>query len=290
MTRYSIITPVRNEAEYLPLTIRSVVAQTIRPAAWVIVNDGSNDSTGRIAEEAAREHSWIRVVHRPDRGFRQAGGGVMDAFYDGYRLVENDPWDFLVKLDGDLSFEPDYFERCFRAFEADARLGIAGGTICSLRNGVIEEESKIDPQFHVRGATKIYRAECWRAIGGLIRAPGWDTVDEVKANMLGWRTRTLDGINAIHHRPTGAAYGSWKDMAKGGVANYIAGYHPLFMFLKCIRRLADKPYLIGGCALWTGYTKAWLKRQPRVSDPELIRYFQRQQMNRLLGRENLWSS
>jgi biofilm PGA synthesis N-glycosyltransferase PgaC len=290
MTRYSIITPVRNEAEYLPLTIRSVVAQTIRPAAWVIVNDGSNDSTGRIAEEAAREHSWIRVVHRPDRGFRQAGGGVMDAFYDGYRLVENDPWDFLVKLDGDLSFEPDYFERCFRAFEADARLGIAGGTICSLRNGVIEEESKIDPQFHVRGATKIYRAECWRAIGGLIRAPGWDTVDEVKANMLGWRTRTLDGINAIHHRPTGAAYGSWKDMAKGGVANYIAGYHPLFMFLKCIRRLADKPYLIGGCALWTGYTKAWLKRQPRVSDPELIRYFQRQQMNRLLGRESLWSS
>jgi hypothetical protein len=115
-------------------------------------------------------------------------------------------------------------------------------------------------------------------------------VDEVKANMLGWRTRTLEGINAIHHRPTGAAYGSWKDMAKGGVANYVAGYHPVFMFLKCIRRLADRPYIIGGCALWTGYMKAWLKGLPRVGDPELIRYFQRQQMNRLLGRESLWSS
>ncbi|MCX8089451.1 MAG: glycosyltransferase family 2 protein [Verrucomicrobiae bacterium] len=287
---YVIITPVRNEAEFLPLTIRSVVAQTIRPTMWIIVNDGSRDKTGALAEEAARTHSWIRVVHRSDRGFRQAGSGVMEAFYDGYKLVEKEPWEFLVKLDGDLSFEPNYFERCFQAFAADPRLGIAGGTICSLRDGVPQEESKIDPTFHVRGATKIYRAECWRAIGGLIRAPGWDTVDEVKANMLGWRTRTLEGINAIHHRPTGAAYGSWNDMAKGGVANYIAGYHPLFMFLKCIRRLADKPYIIGGCALWAGYTKAWLKRMPRVGDPELIRYFQRQQMNRLLGRDSLWRS
>jgi glycosyltransferase involved in cell wall biosynthesis len=290
MTRYAVISPVRNEAAFLPLTIRSMAAQTVRAATWVIVNDGSSDATGQIAEEAARAHPWIRVVHRPDRGFRQAGSGVMDAFYDGYRLVEHEPWDFLVKLDGDLSFEPDYFERCFRAFKADARLGIAGGTICSQRNGVVQEESKIDPAFHVRGATKIYRAACWRAIGGLIRAPGWDTVDEVKANMLGWRTRTLEGINVIHHRPTGAAYGSWNDMAKGGVANYIAGYHPLFMFLKCVRRLADKPYIIGGCALWTGYMKACLERLPRVGDPELIRYFQRQQMNRLLGRESLWSS
>ncbi len=289
MIRYVVITPVRNEASYLPLTIRSMVAQTVRPAMWVIVNDGSGDATGSIAEAAAQAHLWIQVVHRPDRGFRQAGGGVMDAFYDGYRLVENMPWDYLVKLDGDLSFEPDYFQRCFERFAADASLGIAGGTICSQRNGVLEEESKIDPAFHVRGATKIYRAECWRAIGGLIRAPGWDTVDEVKANMLGWRTRTLEGVHAIHHRPTGAAYGSWRDMSKGGVANYIAGYHPLFMFLKCIRRLADRPYLIGGCALWTGYLKAWLRRTPRVADPDLIRYFQRQQLNRLLGRPSLWS-
>lgn len=285
--RYVVISPVRNEAQHLPLTLNSIKGQTVRPTLWIIVNDGSTDRTGDIAESAARAHSWIKVIHRPDRGFRKAGGGVIDAFYEGYRLVENETWDYLVKLDGDLSFESDYFERCFREFDAAPSLGIAGGTICSCVDG--EEESKVDPTFHVRGATKIYSAECWRAIGGLIHAPGWDTLDEVKANMLGWATRTLAGINAIHHRPTGAAYGQWNDMAKGGLANYIAGYHPLFMFLKCIRRLVEKPYLVGGAALWFGFVKGYVKRIPQVEDKALIRYFRQQQMNRLLGRKSLWS-
>ena len=109
--RYVIVSPVRNEAKHLPLTIGSVAAQVVRPTCWIIVNDGSSDETGRIAEEAAQLWSWIRVVHRADRGSRQAGGGVMEAFYDGYRFIEREPWDFLVKLDGDLSFGPEYFEK-----------------------------------------------------------------------------------------------------------------------------------------------------------------------------------
>lgn len=285
--KYAIVSPVRNEEKHLPLTIESLRTQTIRPAMWIIVNDGSTDKTGQIAETAARENPWIKVIHRADRGFRKAGGGVIDAFYEGYRLIENESWDYLVKLDGDLSFKPDYFEKCFDEFEADPTLGIAGGTICSCVDGT--EESKVDPTFHVRGATKIYSAKCWKAIGGLIHAPGWDTLDEVKANMLGMTTRTLYGIDAIHHRPTGAAYGQWNDMAKGGVANYIAGYHPLFMFIKCLRRLAEKPYLLGGTALWFGFIKGYVKRIPQVNDKDLIRYFRQQQINRLMGRKSLWS-
>jgi len=286
---YVIISPVRNEAKYLPLTVGSLARQTIRPRRWVIVDDGSTDDTGEIADEAAKQHDWIHAVHRADRGFRRAGGGVIEAFYSGYQVVENDAWDYVVKLDGDVSFEQDYFERCFAHFSADPRLGIGGGLICNLRNGVVEEESKVDPRFHVRGATKIYRAECWRAIGGLIRAPGWDTLDEVKANMLGWATRTLEDIPAIHHRPTGAAYGRWNDLTKNGLANYVAGYHPLFMFVKCIRRLVERPYLIGSAALWFGFLKGYVKRIPRVDDKALIRYFRQQQINRLLGRKSLWS-
>ncbi|HWQ93345.1 MAG TPA: glycosyltransferase family A protein [Clostridia bacterium] len=91
--RYVIVSPVRNEAEYLPLTIDSIANQSIRPMLWVIVNDGSTDETARLAQAAAEKHSWIRVIHRADRGFRQAGGGVVDAFYDGYRLVEKESWD-----------------------------------------------------------------------------------------------------------------------------------------------------------------------------------------------------
>jgi len=287
-TKYIVVSPVRNEGKYLPLTIGSMAAQTIRPTLWIIVNDGSTDDTGNIAEVAAREHTWIRVINRKDRGFRKAGGGVIDAFYEGYALIGNETWDYLVKLDGDVSYAPDYFERCFKAFDADRRLGISGGTICSPGTGLPEAESKIDPKFHVRGATKVYSYECWKQIGGLLRAPGWDTLDEVKANMLGWVTYTIDGLNIIHHRPTGAAYGSWNDRVKSGLANYIAGYHPLFMLLKCVRRMAQRPYLVGGCGLLFGFTKGYLKRIPQVDDRPLIQYFRQQQINRLLGRKSLW--
>ncbi len=100
--RYVIISPVRDEEAHLPLMVESMANQTVLPDRWVIVNDGSGDRTGGIADEAARRYSWISVVHRPDRGYRKAGGGVIDAFYEGYRLVENQRWDFVVKLDGDL--------------------------------------------------------------------------------------------------------------------------------------------------------------------------------------------
>jgi biofilm PGA synthesis N-glycosyltransferase PgaC len=285
---YVVVTPVRNEEKYLGLLIDSMVAQTVQPVCWVIVNDGSTDQTGQIAEVAAQAHSWIKVVNRADRGFRKAGGGVVDSFYEGWRLVENLRRDYVVKLDGDLSFAPDYFERCFQAFEEDAKLGVAGGTICCMKGGRLEAEYKKDPRFHVRGAVKIYKEACWEAIGGLIPAPGWDTLDEVKANMLGWTSRTLE-IDVHHHRPTGAAYGTWADQVKGGLANYISGYHPLFFLLKCGQRMFRPPYLIGGLGLMYGYTKGFIQHVPQVDDKDLIKYFQAQQINRLLGRKNLWS-
>ena len=209
--------------------------------------------------------------------------------YAGYELIEHDAWHYLVKLDGDLSFAPDYFERSFERFHGEIRLGIAGGTICISVGDVVEVESKRDPKFHVRGATKIYRRQCWEQIGGLLRAPGWDTLDEVKANMLGWTTSTLSGIDAIHHRPTGAAYGVWNDRVKAGVANYISGYHPLFMLFKCSKRMLEKPYLTGGLALLYGFAKGYIKRIPRVDDQALIQYFRQQQISRLLGRKSLWN-
>src|SRR2546426_10727382 len=99
--RYAVISPVRNEAQYLPSTVASMVCQTIQPQKWVIVDDGSTDETGGIADQAAAKHDWIRAIHRGDRGFRLAGGGVMEAFYAGYEVLEKSSYDFIVKLDGD---------------------------------------------------------------------------------------------------------------------------------------------------------------------------------------------
>src|SRR5208282_580158 len=225
--RYVIITPVRDEEQYIGETINSVCSQTVRPTEWIIVNDGSSDHTGEIVEGYASEHPWIRVVHRENRGFRKSGGGVMEAFYEGYKTLQCKEWDFLVKLDADLTFAPDYFEKCFEYFRRDPELGIGGGEIRHQIEGELKAEK--NPRFHVRGATKIYRRPCWEAIGGLWAASGWDTIDEVKANMKGWKTYTFTDLGLVHHRFTGSEEGFVRDRVKHGVACYVSGYHPLFV-------------------------------------------------------------
>ena len=284
--KYVIISPVRDEEAYLRFTIESMLAQTIRPVEWAIVNDGSSDRTGSIIDEYAARHSWIRAVHRRDRGFRKSGGGVVEAFNDGYRTLSTHDWEFIVKLDGDLTFEPDYFERCLDFFQREPQLGIGGGVICYLENGAKTFEP--GPDFHVRGATKIYRRECWEAIGGFWPAPGWDTMDEVKANMLGWTTRSFPNLHLQHHRYTGAADGLWLGLVKNGRANYVCGYHPLFMLAKCFRRLRQRPYLIGSLALLYGFLSGYLKHVPQVDDVQTIGFLRRQQLGRLWGRETIW--
>jgi poly-beta-1,6-N-acetyl-D-glucosamine synthase len=285
---YVIISPVRNEAAYIQDTIISVLRQTVRPACWVIVNDGSTDRTAQIIEEAASQQSWIKVVHREDCGIRRAGGGVVEAFYAGFEQLGTKQWQYLVKMDGDVTFEPDYFESCFAQFVAEPRLGIGGGQISNIVNGTLRPESTVDPVFHVRGATKIYRRECWDDIGGLVRATGWDTIDELKANMLRWSTRTFSDIKIVHHRPAGAAYGTWRNWTKNGRANYAAGYHPVFMAVKCLSRVCKKPYGIAALGLWVGFCGGYIKRIWRVDEPALIRYFQGQQFRRMLGLRSLW--
>ena len=286
MMRYVVITPVRDEERYIESTIESILHQTILPAEWVIVDDGSSDRTGAIADRYAAQYPWIHVVHRNNRGFRKSGGGVVEAFYDGYHSLEQKEWDFIVKLDGDLTFAPDYFARCFEYFDRDPKLGIGGGEI----NHDIEGELKVEqnPRFHVRGATKIYRRACWEGIGGLWPASGWDTIDEVKANMLGWSTYAFPDLPLLHHRQTGMEEGLMRDRVKHGVACYVSGYHPLFVAASCARRLSQKPRVVGSLGILYGFLKAHFTRPPRLKDRTYVAYIRGQQLRRLFGMETIW--
>ena len=286
MTQYVIVTPVRDEEKHLEATIASVCAQTIRPAEWMIVNDGSTDRTGEIIDRAAAQSPWIRGVHRSNRGYRKSGGGVVDAFYDGYNALRCEDWEFIVKLDGDLSFSPDYFMSCFEHFREEPQLGIGGGDIYHQFGQ--ELKLQVNPKFHVRGATKIYRRACWEAIGGLWRAPGWDTIDEVKANMLGWKTYSFEELHLIHHRFTGSADGLVRDCVKHGVVCYICGYHPLFIIASCFLRLARKPFIVGSFAIAYGFLKCHFTDTKQVDDSKLVNYLRAQQLKRLCGLESIW--
>ena len=284
--KYVVVSPIRDEAKYIEKTIFSMISQTVIPLEWIIVDDGSQDNTGDIIDAYADKYEWIKIIHRKDRGFRQSGGGVVEAFCAGYNILTYDDWDFIVKLDGDLSFGEDYFERCFQYFQNDPKLGISGGGIYNIIDGktILEE----DPPFHVRGATKIYRKACWNNIGGLFKVPGWDTLDELKANMLGWKTKGYAEIEVIHLRPTGDAYGVWRDWAKNGLANYISGYHPLFMLIKCVKRMFQKPYILIAVGLFYGFVSGYIKKIPQIDDRALIRYIRKEQMNKLLLKPSIW--
>src|SRR5579862_9778950 len=286
MTRYVIITPVRDEERFIEETIASLKAQTVQPAEWVIVDDGSTDRTGELIDKHAADVPWIHAVHRPNRGFRKAGGGVMEAFHDGYDALRRDDWDFIVKLDGDLTLPANYFEACFDHFERDPKLGVGGGDIYHNRGESRDLER--NPRFHVRGATKIYTRACCEAIGGLWRAPGWDTIDEVKANMLGWNSYSFPELQIVHHRFTGTAEGVLRDRIKHGVACYVSGYRPFFLVASCVRRLIQKPYVAGSAAMFYGFLKSYWIRMPRVNDTQLIKYLRTQQLRRLCGLETIW--
>jgi poly-beta-1,6-N-acetyl-D-glucosamine synthase len=285
---YIIITPVRDEVQYIEQTITSIVSQTKLPSLWIVVDDGSTDGTSKLLDNLTLSTNWIKVIHRNNRGFRAAGGGVVQAFYEGYSLIDRQDWDFIVKLDADLSFDTDYFEQCFKIFDSEPMLGIGGGTICQLENGQLKVDSIGDPPFHVRGATKIYRRSCWEKISPLVKAAGWDTIDEVKANLHGWNTRTFNNLKLTQHKPTGGADGNWRNWFKNGRANYITGYHPLFMLAKCVKRAWKKPIFIESIALMAGFCSGYLKRIPQVSDADAINYLRQQQLKRLLFRPSIY--
>jgi len=284
-TSYVIVTPVRDEADYLSLTIESVIKQTHLPDEWVIVNDGSSDGTSEIIDRYAQKYPWIRRVDRQDRGYRKCGGGIIEAFYSGYNALSVRNWDVLVKLDGDLSFPPTFFADALGEFERDQKLGIGGGTLFHITDG--KEEIERCPNFHVRGATKMFRRVCWEQLGGLWIGYGSDTIDEVTANMQGWTTRSFPHLMMHHHRFTGATYGLWGALVKDGRGDYASGYHPLFMGAKALVRLARRPYILGSVGLLWGFMECYVKRLPRVG-PDIRTYTRTQQLARLTGHPTIW--
>lgn len=278
--RYFIISPVRNEGNYIEKTIQSVLSQTIKPAKWIIVDDGSSDKTNAIVSTYAKNNPWIAVLSLSDRGYYDLmTGGEIRAFLKGYELIKNSPYDFLVKLDGDVSFNEFYFEDLFKEFDSNSKLGIASGA-CYLSKGnrlVLEKSYKL----HVRGAGRIYRKKCWEDLGGAIDGLGWDAMDVYKARMLGWDTFSFEKIKMRHHVKTGAKGGVIHGNVREGRLDYLIGYHPLFFCLRVIKAFFKMPYIVSGIAYLFGYLRASVKNEKRVVDDHLMKYIRKNQICRI---------
>ena len=266
--RYIIISPVKDEEAYVECTLRSVTSQSLRPALWVIVDDGSKDSTAEIVSRYIDFHPFLRLVHNPHTGVRQTNSAEIRAFNVGYESIGETDYDFIVKLDGDLSFEPDYFAKLLGRFNGNDRLGIASGVYLEMDGSGVWKEVAM-PSYHAAGACKVIRRECFEEIGGFLVARGWDTVDEIRAMTRGWKTGHFRELQMKHHKVEGSGMGAIRTSVMHGEIYYLTGGSKLFLLLKVLHRMGTKPYLVGALALFRGYLKAmWGRETPLVTKTE----------------------
>lgn len=278
-----IISPVRDEEDFIDCTINSVLNQSIKPTQWIIVDDGSKDSTYEKVNKISQEHDWISVIKKPNRGKRAVGPGVVEAFYYGYENIKIKDYDYICKMDGDIEFGPKYFETLLKKFEEDKYLGAASGKPhLELENGKLVEERTSDEM--VAGMINFYRRKCFDDIGGFVKEVHWDGIAYHKARMKGWRTKSIKhaDLDFIHKRQMGSSH---KNILHGrmrwGKGQYFMGTHPLYISAIGLYRLVEKPYVIGGVCIILGYVNAMISGIKRYDDPEFRKSLHAWQFERL---------
>jgi poly-beta-1,6-N-acetyl-D-glucosamine synthase len=263
---YVLVSPVKDEEKYIARTIQSVLQQTVLPSAWIIVDDGSRDRTMAIVNEFAPKYPWIKVLTLATDRIRQPGSGIIRAFNAGYEVVKDQPFDFIVKFDCDIEFPPDYFAELLKRFEQDEKLGIASGIYLEEQHGDWIRVKM--PAYHAAGQTKMVRAQCFQEIGGFVASRGWDTVDEIRAQSRGWKTRHFEELYFWHLKKEGSGIGLTRTNAMHGEIYYLTGGGKGFFLLKLLHRLIfGKPFFVGGVLLLWGYLRSWLSRKSKLVSP-----------------------
>ncbi len=287
--RLLVISPVRNEAGHLERVARAMAAQTRPPERWLIVDDHSTDGTFELAGSLAAEFPFIVALRAPehpplqDPRDRLASAAAPRTFNFGLAQVEWREFTHIAKLDGDIELPPGYFERVLAEFAADPRFGMAGGLRRELVRGRWQLE-RVPTEHHVNGALKCYSRQCFEAIGGIEERLSWDVIDETRARMNDFRTRSFEDLVAIHHRPWASADGTLRGRARYGASAYIARFPAYWVTARSLKIAASTPRGLSGLAFLYGYARAALRRTPRVEDREFKRAVRRELRGRIRAR------
>jgi glycosyltransferase involved in cell wall biosynthesis len=280
--RTAVIVSFLNEAEYLPTFLRSMEAQTRRPELLVLVDDGSTDASPAIADGFASDRGWVESLRRPPRPKerdRLATAAELKSFHWALEQIERDRWDVIVKMDADLDLAADHVETVVGLLERDRGVGIAGAYFAEGTGRVSRQEH---PSFHVRGANKFYRRECLNKIVPIPPILGWDTIDDRRARMHGWRTISveLQTRDTLHLRPTGAHDGRLRAYRRWGYCAWGWGAHPLYVLAGAAYRIGRQPYVLAALNYLWGYVEGALRGAPQA-DPATKAYGRAEELSRL---------
>ncbi len=278
---YVLITPAKNEGRHIERLIQSVVAQTVRPAKWIIVSDGSTDDTEAIAEIYQQRHGFIDLVRKESSGARDFNSKVK-AIELGLTRLEEIEYQYIGNLDADASLDPDYYETILRHFGRNKLLGIAAGATVDVIDGVLHKT--LSSSDSVGGIAQFFRRECWEQIGGYwpMRLGGEDATAEIMARMNGWEVKKIEKLTVYHHREMGTgSWGLWDRRIYQGRHFYSLGHHPLFFALKCVYRIREKPYVLGSLLLMMGYLWAYFCRERTQTPQRVVNFLQAEQLEKL---------
>ena len=278
--KYVLISPCRDEVEYMRRTLDSIMAQTVPPALWVVVDDGSTDGSTDVLESYRARIPYLKVVRRANRGRRSVGPGVIEAFYAGLETVALEEFDYLCKLDLDLDLPPRYFELLIERMNSNPRLGTTSGKPYFTAAGSGKLVAEVCGDENSVGMTKFYRVQCFREIGGFVRQVMWDGIDCHRCRMLGWVAESVDeeATRFIHLRPMGSSQkGIWTGRVRSGYGQYFMGTAPAYFLASTIFRLPKHPILIGSIAMLWGYGLSALRGAERYDDLEFRKFLRRYQ-------------
>jgi len=282
--KYYLIIPAHNEADFIRLTLESLVSQTVLASKIVVVNDNSTDATADIVTAFAKEYPFISLVNKTSEAIHLPGSKVIQAFHKGFETID-DNYDIIVKLDADLILPLNYFKTIINHFKSDDTIGMAGGFAYIEKNGEWILENLTDKD-HIRGAFKAYRKACFTDIGGLKPAMGWDTVDELLAKYFQWKVKTDASLIVKHLKPTGANYNKTARF-KQGEAFYSLGYGFWITAVSSAKLafMKKKPLLF--LDYMQGFWKAKIAKKPLLvseKQAEFIRNYRLQKMKEKLFR------
>lgn len=303
---YALVTPCKNEEWNLPNLIKSVLAQTIRPVLWVIVDDGSTDKSGEILDQFEKNHNWIKVIHLEENK-EYLGAHISYVYNSGFKYIKDYSdiysleWEYIGILDSDTIAEPEYFEKLIKKFKENSKLGIASGSTCEHTENIsyiLEDENS---RFNITnkefwktypfslkneiirtdlpmGSARIWNKKCFEETGGAlenINAP--DAISIAKANLNGWNTARFPEIKIIE-RSGLSARGNWYGYKDRGKTNYVINLPISTVLLKSLSYSTKTPYYLGFAYLW-GYFGSLISRTKQVDDEEIIRYYRSAHMN-----------
>jgi glycosyltransferase involved in cell wall biosynthesis len=281
LPRYVLVTPARNEAAYIEKTIESVVAQTILPLRWVIVSDGSTDGTDEVVRKFIARHDWIDLVSLPQRAGRNFAGKVA-AFNAGQARLTGLKYDVIANLDGDVSFDEEYFAFLLGKLAENPALGLVGTPYRDPLNDPYDY--RYVSAEHVTGPCQLFRRECFEAIGGYMPVKGGaiDRIADISARMKGWKTRIFTEKVYLHHRATGTSQqGVLISKFKDGAKDYSVGTSPIWELFRTAYQMTKRPLILGGLMTGAGYVWSLVRRVERPVSREMVKFCRREQTQRL---------